>query len=272
MTKDEVLDLIYDVGAHKGEDSDFYLKLGYRVVAIEANPILCEHLKQRFGKEINDGTFTLLDKAIGDSPGKITFYVNKKRSVWGTADPAWARRNEGLGTDSEEIEVQSVRFRDVISQYGCPFYLKIDVEGADMLCVKALEDINCRPKYISIESTKTSWFDLLNEFDTFERLGYTKFKVIDQRTHKNEQFRGRHGELVSYAFESEATGPFGQDLDGIWLSKRQAIRKYISIFLIYKTLGDNTFLSKVLKRIPLVRRVLGKASWYDTHAMHDDTL
>ncbi len=31
-------DLVFDVGAHKGEDSDFYLNLGYRVVAVEANP------------------------------------------------------------------------------------------------------------------------------------------------------------------------------------------------------------------------------------------
>jgi FkbM family methyltransferase len=272
MTKSETSDLIYDVGAHRGEDSDFYLKLGYRVLAIEANPILCEHLKQRFSKEINDGTFTLLDKAIGDSEGTVTFYMNQKNSVWGIADPAWARRNKGLGADSEEIKVQSVRFRDVVNQYGCPFYLKVDVEGADMLCVKSLEDINCRPKYISIESSKTSWSDLLAEFDTFERLGYAKFKVIDQNAHKNGKFKGCHGQLIRYAFEDGSTGPFGHFLDGIWLSKKQAIRKYMPIFFLYKTIGDNTLLSKLLIRIPKVRRVLNLVSWYDTHAMRDDTL
>jgi FkbM family methyltransferase len=274
MTKNEASDLIYDVGAHKGEDSDFYLKLGYRVVAIEANPVLCEYLKQRFSKEIKDGTFTLIEKAIGDSEAGASFYVNKKNSAWGTADPARARSNQRKGAASDKITVQSIRFCDVIDQYGCPFYLKIDVEGADMLCLKALEDVKCYPKYISIESTKTSWLDLLTEFDTFERLRYTKFKVIDQKTHKNRKFRDRHGELVSYAFEFGATGPFGQDLDGIWLSKKQAIRKYIPIFLLYKTVGDNTLMRKpykILSDAPLVRRVLRKVSWYDTHAMRDDT-
>jgi FkbM family methyltransferase len=275
MTKNVASDLIYDVGAHKGEDSDFYLKLGYRVVAIEANPVLCEYLRQRFSKEIEDRTFTLLESAVGDSDGSVPFYLNKKNSAWGTADPARARINDRKRAGSEEIKVPGVRFRDVINQYGCPYYLKIDVEGADMLCLKTLEDIKCYPKYVSIESTKTSWLDLLTEFDTFERLGYTKFKVIDQKTHKNGRFRDRHGELVSYAFEFGATGPFGQDLDGVWLSKKKAIRKYIPLFLLYNTVGDNTLMRKpykILMNTPIVRRVLRKVSWYDTHAMRDDTL
>jgi hypothetical protein len=29
-------DLIFDVGFHRGEDTDFYLKKGFRVVAVEA--------------------------------------------------------------------------------------------------------------------------------------------------------------------------------------------------------------------------------------------
>ena len=39
--------LIYDVGLHKGEDSEFYLKKGFRVVAIEAFRL--SHGSQRSG-------------------------------------------------------------------------------------------------------------------------------------------------------------------------------------------------------------------------------
>jgi 16S rRNA A1518/A1519 N6-dimethyltransferase RsmA/KsgA/DIM1 with predicted DNA glycosylase/AP lyase activity len=31
-------DLIYDVGMHHGEDTEFYLRKGFRVVAFEADP------------------------------------------------------------------------------------------------------------------------------------------------------------------------------------------------------------------------------------------
>ena len=33
--------LIFDIGCHLGEDSEFYLRKGFKVVAVEANPELC---------------------------------------------------------------------------------------------------------------------------------------------------------------------------------------------------------------------------------------
>ena len=42
--------LIYDVGAHKGEDTEYYLRKGFRVIAIEAMPEFCEfHHQPAFG-------------------------------------------------------------------------------------------------------------------------------------------------------------------------------------------------------------------------------
>jgi len=35
-------DLIYDVGLHKGEDAEFYLRKGFRVVAFEADSDLVD--------------------------------------------------------------------------------------------------------------------------------------------------------------------------------------------------------------------------------------
>ncbi|TBW11796.1 FkbM family methyltransferase [Azotobacter chroococcum subsp. isscasi] len=272
MTETESTDLIFDVGAHKGEDCDFYFKLGYRVVAIEANPVLADHLKERFSKEIGDGSFVLINKAIGDTEGTISFFVNKKVSVWGTADPNWVKRNKARGAESEEITVESIRFPKIIDTYGCPHYLKIDIEGADMRCVNALKDMEYRPKYLSLESTMTSWFDLLNEFKTLESLGYTKFKLVNQKKHKGGKFRTRNGELISHKFEEGASGPFGDNLDGVWLTKWQAIRAYVPIFIRYKTVGVHSLPSKVVKRTQMLRRlhrVFSYDCWYDTHAMRE---
>lgn len=237
-------------------------------MGIEANPELAAELKTRYAREIEGGTYAVVDKAISDTPGTISFFVNKKLSVWGTADAEWAKRNHGMGADSEEIKVESIRFADVIALHGCPHYLKIDVEGADMLCVRALLDMKCRPTYISLESNKTSWRGLMEEFDTFERLGYRRFKVVDQRLHRNGEYKARNGTAVGHTFVGGTTGPFGEDLEGPWLTRQQAIRAYIPIFLLYKTLGDNTLLSKLLKNVPLLRRLVDKVSWYDTHARH----
>lgn len=39
------LKMIYDIGCHKREDASFYLKLGYKVIAFEADPYLIDYLK-----------------------------------------------------------------------------------------------------------------------------------------------------------------------------------------------------------------------------------
>jgi len=261
--------LIFDVGAHAGEDSDFYLKLGYRVIAVEANPKLVSQLKLRFANEISNGTYVIVGRAIGNTDTEIAFFVNKKSTVWGTADRTWAVRNSALGADSDEIRVKGIRFAEILHTYGCPYYLKIDIEGADMQCVRELRNTKCRPKYISIESNKTSWSKLKAEFDELRELGYTKFQVLNQGAHRGGHFRSLSGSHVYHNFEEGSSGPFGEHIEGKWLSRRQAIWKYVPIFLLYKLAGDNTFLSRhatFVNRIPILRYLLSRVSWYDTHA------
>jgi FkbM family methyltransferase len=265
----EEKDLVFDVGAHVGDDSDFYLKLGFRVVAVEANPSLAARLRERFAAEIHSGRYMLVNKAIGSGHEPITFFVNRKTSVWGTADPSWALRNRRLGAESDEISVPSVPFSDLLQTYGCPYYLKIDIQGADMLCVIALKSAGCKPTHISIASSKTSWRDLLKEFEALEGLGYTKFKVVNQSAHQAGSYTTRNGAQIAYAFEAGASGPFGDNLAGDWLSRNRAIMKYVPIFMMYKTMGDNTFLDRhasTVRRIPVLEGLMGRVSWYDTHA------
>ena len=48
-------DWIFDVGLHKGEDTEFYLKKGFKVVGIEANPLLYQQARERFSEAVNAG-------------------------------------------------------------------------------------------------------------------------------------------------------------------------------------------------------------------------
>ena len=43
--------LIYDVGMHLGEDAEFYLSKGYKVIAIDADPNLIKLAKSRFASD-----------------------------------------------------------------------------------------------------------------------------------------------------------------------------------------------------------------------------
>jgi hypothetical protein len=54
-------DLVYDVGLHKGEDAEFYLKKGFRVIAIEAVRHLVETSSERLRTYLESGQLTIFE-------------------------------------------------------------------------------------------------------------------------------------------------------------------------------------------------------------------
>ncbi|MGA7340436.1 MAG: FkbM family methyltransferase [Terracidiphilus sp.] len=287
--------LIYDVGAHLGEDTEFYLKKGFRVVAIEANPFLAEKLREKFRSDIADSSLIVVSSAIAQRAGEVGFYVSE-RSEWRTVQPEFAERNTCMGTPSNLIDVNAIRFRDVLSEHGIPYYLKIDIKGTDLLCLESLFEMSGRPGYISIESEKQSWQALLHEFELFKKLGYTKFKIVDQEKVYRQKVPkpAAEGRSIDYKFRPGSTGLFGRELPGEWLTMGQALWRYRLIYMRHYLLGDYGVVRKAILRVPGFKRAastdsgasspstlrkllnavlripmfesLFKSHWYDTHA------
>jgi 16S rRNA A1518/A1519 N6-dimethyltransferase RsmA/KsgA/DIM1 with predicted DNA glycosylase/AP lyase activity len=57
-------DLIYDVGMHTSEDTEFYLKKGFRVVAFEADPELAQRCREKFSAAIEQNRLVIVEGAI----------------------------------------------------------------------------------------------------------------------------------------------------------------------------------------------------------------
>ena len=95
-------DLIFDVGMHRGEDTTYYLKKGFRVIGFEADPSLAQHCRELFNKDIIDDRLVIVEGAIlspdenGQLPDSIEFYQNSGHTVWGTVVTSWADRNLSL--------------------------------------------------------------------------------------------------------------------------------------------------------------------------------
>jgi len=264
-------DLIYDVGAHKGEDAEFYLLKGFRVVAIEAVPALCDDIRTRLRSYLKSGQLTLINAAISDSACPITFFINRRISVYGTSSENWAKRNELFGAPSDKATVNGIRFSDVLAEHGIPYYLKIDIEGSDLLCLHALKSVPSRPKFVSIESATVRWADALEEFSLLRELGYSKFKLVQQRDVNKQRCPTppAEGRYVDHHFEKGSSGLFGHELPGHWMSEREALKSYRFKFLRYRLIGDESLLwrSRYGQRLynRYVTRLL-KVGWYDTHA------
>ena len=260
-------DLIFDIGMHFGEDAEFYLGKGFRVVGVEADPVHCAAVAERLADHVASGQLIIVNAAIAAQPGRISFYRNLDNSIWGTAEPDWVERNKRLGTRVERIEVEALRVEDVIGAHGMPYYMKIDIEGRDTLCLDGLRAFTDRPKYLSIEASKTDLAEVRAEFDLMHELGYRDFKVVPQHVVAQQvpPKPSREGRYTDWRFREGASGLFGEEAPGEWLDLDRALRAYDPIFRAYRLIGDKPLLP-IGRFRPLLRRFGIEAGWHDTHA------
>ncbi len=199
-----VPDLIYDIGLHVGNDTANYVADGYRVIAIEANPMLVEHCKKRFARELQNGLLRILPVGIGPSDEMMPFYVNPRNTEWSAFDKEIAWRD---GQEGPVVNVPVVKLEDLFKHFGVPYYLKSDIETGDRYVLDALETLerNELPIYMSIEAHKLEYLARLNA------MGYSAFKVVDQRAH------GIHA----------CSGPFGEKAPGPWADFETAAYEWL---------------------------------------------
>lgn len=271
--------LIYDVGMHKGQDTDFYLKKGFNVVAFEANPENIDFCKRRFARAIEEKRLNIVEGAIVENAlasrqKTVKFYLNKNHSLWGSTSDDWAYRNEVMGTTNEAIEVGAVDFGQAIEEHGVPFYLKADIVGSEMICLRALLKFESKPEYLSIRSEKVIFNRLKDEFCLLERLGYNKFKAVQQDfSNLQANIDAPNGEKITHVFEEGGSGFFAEETAGRWKTKEQVLKEYQKIFTLYWLFGDYSYLiqtGKGKKLIAQMERIARRPlpGWYDTHAKH----
>ena len=246
--------LIYDVGLFNGDDTSYYLSQGYRVVAIEADPDLASEAQQRFQTFIDQGRLKILNIGIADVEGRLPFYINEKHREWNSFDLSIAGRED---IPYQVIDIQTKTFDNVIKTNGVPYYLKVDIEGNDYLCIRGLDGGNI-PKFISIEANHIGLFN-----DLFGK-GFTKFKLVFQynlahlelppnkyfkrwlwgfnirqlnslpvkilRKIGGEKFFHWHDRFAtpsySQSFNKGSSGNFGENLGGEWYSLDTALKIY----------------------------------------------
>lgn len=244
-------DLIFDVGMHNGLDSEYYLRKGFRVVAIEANPQIAEKTGARLKSWVDSGQLIIRNIGIADKAGTLDFYYNK-------TDDLWSSFMEIHGTKGGKYEIgqiECVPLLDLLDEYGTPYYLKIDIEGHDDFAIASLEQSKHRPKYVSVECTVTR-FPL-----RMSMMGYDAFKLISQVWHQyvptpNPPKEGRYTDM---RISGHMTGPFGEETYGEWMTVDE-FRTEMYMMLDKK----HTEMAQHLRfGVPL--DVMQK-SWWDFHA------
>jgi FkbM family methyltransferase len=255
--------LIYDIGLYNGDDTAYYLHHGNRVVAIEADPSWVNEAVRRFSRPLETGQLTILNVAIAEQDGYMDFWINEDNRGLNSFDRAMATRE---GAHAHLIRVETRTIGSIIAEFGVPDYLKVDIEGHDLVCINGLNP-SALPPYISVETEAVGEGERLDDesalatLNALSKIGYCKFKLIAQIdfwplsgsgvqmlyrkiVHSAAGGRlsrfglGKIGGLltprtrllkkVGYCFNpGSSSGPWGDDAFGAWMDVESARRAFL---------------------------------------------
>ncbi len=238
---------IYDIGMHLGEDTWFYIKKGFDVVAIEANPLLVRRAQKRFAVAVASGRLVIVHAAIArEDTGHTSFFINQRLSEWSSCSHDLAAR---AGDPCSVIEIPSRTLGSLLNKYGAPYYVKIDIEGHDLIALRSLLGTMFRPAYVSVENGNRGMLRMLSN------AGYDRFQYIQQM--QIPRFRlprkQQEGLSVRHYFPPGSSGVFGEDLPGPWLTYAEVEER---ISAVWDPDGD----AKNPRHIDSIN------GWFDLHA------
>lgn len=143
--------LAFDIGANVGNRSKVFRDIGWSVVAVDPQKNCCNALAEIFKGEAN---VKIVNKAIGERPGVAQMYISSA-DVLSSLSKEFIEKTTNSGRFQEswwdrQEEVEMVTLEQLISKYGVPKFIKIDVEGFELPVVKGLR----QPiEFLSLEYT-----------------------------------------------------------------------------------------------------------------------
>jgi FkbM family methyltransferase len=132
-------DLVFDVGANLGNRSKVFAKMGAVVVAIEPQEACANHLSSVFHLTPQ---FHLVRTALGASVGRVEMLIANANTV-SSLSPDWVHAVQSSGRFPEcewsHTAMVSVDTLDnLIDRFGCPAFVKVDVEGFEEQVIAGL--------------------------------------------------------------------------------------------------------------------------------------
>ncbi len=201
-------ELIFDLGANVGGNIEYYLSKSKKVIALEANPVLCNQIKAKFYSYIKEGRLVIVQACLtlSQEQTEVTFYVNKFDS--GASSFCIPVNNE---SEFYPITVQSISYQDLLVKFGNPEFVKIDLEGYDYAILNYLLQENKLPAYLQFENVGLELLEKIIEsgyYKSFNIVSFYNYSKIYKKSHDRN------------------AGPIELDIKSPWLSAQNIIDLY----------------------------------------------
>ncbi len=169
-------DLCFDIGANRGHVTRSLRECGARVVSVEPQQELAAALNEWYAK---DKAVLVECSAVGDAEGFEDFYLGSNDTVSSLSlDWIQAAKEEGRMpgvTWAEPIRVPVVTIQTLITRYGNPRFIKVDVEGYEN---KVLSGLEYAPGYLEFEATRVNSNVAISVVEHINSLGQYQFNIF----------------------------------------------------------------------------------------------
>lgn len=175
--------LTFDIGAHLGDRTASFVRLGASVVAVEPHPRVFRALRLLHGRTPG---VTLEWAAVGARDGDATLFENTQNPTVSTLSPefiasaATAPEWQGQIWDQRR-SVRVLSLDTLIDTYGVPGFVKIDVEGHEH---EVLQGLSQPLPAISFEFTTHQRDVAARCLDLLERLGRFEYNLSLGEDHR----------------------------------------------------------------------------------------
>ena len=194
-------DLVFDVGANVGSRSKLFLNIGAKVVAFEPQPELCEHLTQHLRLHKR---FTIMPTALGSNLSVVKLKISDAH-VLSSMSNRWIKSTTQSGRFAsynwnKSIDVKVDTLDNMLTKFGVPRFVKIDVEGYEL---EVLQGLSRPVKHLSLEFTSEDVDNFKKCLRRINEIGKYIFQFSEGETLKMSFNHWMDGEALVNSLESK---------------------------------------------------------------------
>ena len=260
--------LVFALGFHRGDDIAHYLASGYDVVAVEADPALCEQGWARFAKAIDEHRLTLIHAAVVGQERRLqqTSIACHPPSGKTVRDTVRAGCSQGINEGSAlahdpTLEIATISLEELVGRHGCPIFLAVDTEGMNAEVIEDLERLAHLPNFVSWEIGEGTLWAVVGTHLKMSSFGYKRFRIVHQMDN-HEQSSG-----TLPAIEPDSSEPMPAHHGSPWRSLSYVLRECVFLFLVYRLFGSRSLFARAERHPTAVIHALPRRfrMWMQRH-------